>query len=146
MLQRIRICIRRLNLAAAVGAVCLHQAINAALKSTGDLGEVAEGSKKNIRTLYKPPPLTVRQVFQKFKEISTIAGAKSGMKKGNIVKSLLAAGSGLEGRYIVRALQGKMRINMVSINSSFRTVFGGGCCGRVVQLPPPSCVLSSCMI
>eukprot|EP00750_Incisomonas_marina_P001214 INCI10990.2.p1 GENE.INCI10990.2~~INCI10990.2.p1 ORF type:complete len:751 (-),score=167.97 INCI10990.2:251-2470(-) len=88
------------------------KAINAALKSTGDLGEVAEGSKKNIRTLYKPPPLTVRQVFQKFKDISTIAGAKSGMKKGNIVKSLLAAGSGLEGRYIVRALQGKMRINM----------------------------------
>ena len=67
--------------------------INAALKETGDLGEVAEGSKKSIRTLYKPPPLTVRHVFKKFKEISTIAGAKSGVKKGNIVKSLLAAGA-----------------------------------------------------
>ena len=115
--------------------------INKSLKEKGDLGFVAEASKKSIRTLYQPPPLTVRHVFKKFKEISRITGAKSGAKKGGIVKSLLAAGSesltwlkifnlhsthsylytcmlgsGLEGRFIVRALQGKMRINMVRVN------------------------------
>lgn len=53
---------------------------------------VVERSKKKIRTLYKPPPLTVRQVFEKFKAISRIGGSASGKKKGAIVKALLAAG------------------------------------------------------
>jgi DNA ligase-1 len=72
-------------------------AINADLKSAGDLGEVAEASKASMRTMWKPPPLTARQVFGKFKDISKTVGKESDKRKGNVVKALLAAGAWVGG-------------------------------------------------
>jgi hypothetical protein len=54
---------------------------------------VAENSKKSMRTLWHPPPLTVRKVFSSFKRISEIVGTDSGKHKGAVVKTLLAAGA-----------------------------------------------------
>lgn len=42
--------------------------------SMGDLGLVAKASRTNQKTMYKPAPLTVKSVFNKFKEIASLQG------------------------------------------------------------------------
>lgn len=44
------------------------------VKKTGDLGTVAEKSKSNQKTMFKPARLTVKYVFDKLKEISEMTG------------------------------------------------------------------------
>jgi len=44
------------------------------VKKTGDLGTVAETSKSNQKTMFKPARLTVKGVFDKLKEISEMTG------------------------------------------------------------------------
>lgn len=44
------------------------------VKKTGDLGTVAEKSKSNQKTMFKPSRLTVKGVFDKLKEISEMTG------------------------------------------------------------------------
>lgn len=44
------------------------------VKSTGDLGTVAEKSKSNQKTMFKPARLTVKGVFDKLKDISEMTG------------------------------------------------------------------------
>lgn len=41
---------------------------------TGDLGIVAEKSKSNQKTMFKPARLTVKSVYEKLKDISEITG------------------------------------------------------------------------
>lgn len=44
------------------------------VKKTGDLGTVAERSKSNQKTMFKPARLTVKAVFDKLKDISEMTG------------------------------------------------------------------------
>lgn len=44
------------------------------VKKTGDLGIVAEKSKSNQKTMFKPARLTVKSVFDKLKDISEMTG------------------------------------------------------------------------
>lgn len=44
------------------------------VKSTGDLGLVAEKSKSNQKTMFKPARLTIKSVFDKLKDISEMTG------------------------------------------------------------------------
>lgn len=44
------------------------------VNKTGDLGTVAEKSKSNQKTMFKPSRLTVKGVFEKLKEISEMTG------------------------------------------------------------------------
>ena len=62
------------------------------------------------KTLFKPKPLTVPFVFTNLKEIATTAGNASQTKKVSIITKLLAACQGDEAKYIVRSLEGKLRI------------------------------------
>jgi DNA ligase-1 len=79
------------------------------------------------KTLFKPKPLTVPFVFSNLKEIALSAGhsvshaivsptgacqypSQSQGKKVSIVTKLLAACMGEEAKYIVRSLEGKLRI------------------------------------
>jgi DNA ligase-1 len=79
------------------------------------------------KTLFKPKPLTVPFVFSNLKEIALSAGhsvsyaivlptgasqnlSQSQSKKVSIVTKLLAACMGEEAKYIVRSLEGKLRI------------------------------------
>jgi DNA ligase-1 len=48
--------------------------VKAEYVKSGDLGLIAMGSKGAQRTLFKPKPLTVNQVFKTLKEISYITG------------------------------------------------------------------------
>ena len=89
--------------------------VKQALEREGDLGTVAQASKGAQRALGfggTPPPLTIRKVYDSFKEIALLSGNKSMQKKKGIIKSLLVAASKNEPKYVVRSLQGKLRIGL----------------------------------
>lgn len=44
------------------------------VKKIGDLGTVAEKSKSNQKTMFKPARLSVKSVFDKLKDISELTG------------------------------------------------------------------------
>lgn len=84
--------------------------LKAELKKEGDLGLVAMNSKRSQKTLFKPRPLTVPFVFSSLREIALSSGHSSQAKKVSIITKLLAACQEMEAKYIVRSLEGKLRI------------------------------------
>jgi DNA ligase-1 len=105
--------------------------IKADQNEIGDLGLVAAKSRSNQPTMFKPKPLTVRGVFQGLKDIATIEGQGSQSRKVGGIKKLLSstdaalAGKGSKGvditkdhggpseaKYIVRGLEGKLRLGL----------------------------------
>jgi DNA ligase-1 len=97
----------------------------------GDLGLVAAKSRSNQPTMFKPKPLTVQGVFKGLKDIATIEGQGSQGRKVAGIKKLLSsadatsAGKGSkavdithekggpsEAKYIVRTLEGKLRLGL----------------------------------
>lgn len=78
----------------------------------GDLGTIAQESKGSQRTLFKPKPLTVPHVFQVLKEVAMISGNSAQSKKIGKIKGLLVACQESEAKYIIRQLEGKLRIGL----------------------------------
>eukprot|EP00186_Timspurckia_oligopyrenoides_P001533 CAMPEP_0182445126 /NCGR_PEP_ID=MMETSP1172-20130603/3362_1 /TAXON_ID=708627 /ORGANISM="Timspurckia oligopyrenoides, Strain CCMP3278" /LENGTH=758 /DNA_ID=CAMNT_0024640839 /DNA_START=236 /DNA_END=2512 /DNA_ORIENTATION=+ len=87
-------------------------------RKSGDLGDVAAKSRATQRTMFVPKPISVRSLFKELKAIGSTTG-KSAMnvKQQKIVKLLVSANQ-TEAKYICRALQGKLRINLAE-----KTVF-----------------------
>ncbi|KAJ7071047.1 hypothetical protein C8F01DRAFT_1362831 [Mycena amicta] len=126
LLQTVYLCINRLSpdyigVELGIGESLLIKAIGestgrsiatikADLKREGDLGLVAMSSKNSQRTLIKPKPLTLPVVFSNLREIALTSGHSSQSKKVSIITKLLAACQGVEAKYIVRSLEGKLRI------------------------------------
>ncbi|KAF7339486.1 DNA ligase [Mycena sanguinolenta] len=98
LLQAVYLCINRLS------------PDYADLKKEGDLGLVAMNSKNSQRVLFKPKPLTLSFVFANLREIALTSGHSSQAKKVSIITKLLAACQEFEAKYIVRSLEGKLRI------------------------------------
>lgn len=78
----------------------------------GDLGDVAASTRATQKTMFPPPPLTVRKVFSEFRAIAQMAGRNTQEQKKSRIVKLLVAASRLEAKYIVRALLGKLRIHL----------------------------------
>ncbi|KAI0735133.1 ATP-dependent DNA ligase [Earliella scabrosa] len=126
LLQAVYLCINRLcpdyvGIELGIGESLLIKAISestgrsmatvkADLKKEGDLGLVAMNSKNSQKTLFKPKPLTLPTVFKNLKEIALSSGHSSQTKKVSIITKLLAACQGQEAKYIIRSLEGKLRI------------------------------------
>ncbi|KAH9898363.1 ATP-dependent DNA ligase [Cubamyces lactineus] len=126
LLQAVYLCINRLcpdyvGIELGIGESLLIKAISestgrsmsvvkADLKKEGDLGLVAMNSKNSQKTLFKPKPLTLPTVFKNLKEIALSSGHSSQNKKVSIITKLLASCQGQEAKYIVRSLEGKLRI------------------------------------
>jgi len=78
----------------------------------GDLGIVAEASRSNQKTMFPPPPLTTKNVFDKLKKIAKTSGNKAQGEKVRIMMGLFVSAKGPECRFVTRHLQGKMRMGL----------------------------------
>jgi DNA ligase-1 len=88
-------------------------AVDEAYEKEGDLGVVAVQSRNSQKTLgfaMKPKPLNAPYVLEQFRLITQIKGEKAQARKVEIIKSLMIRCQGQEAKYIIRALQGKLRI------------------------------------
>jgi DNA ligase-1 len=96
-------------------------------KEIGDLGLVAVKSRANQPTMFKPKPLTVRGVHKGLMDIATVTGHGSQGRKVDSIKKMLSAADGhtsgkvditknkggpSEAKYIVRFLEGKLRLGL----------------------------------
>jgi DNA ligase 1 len=99
----------------------------------GDLGLVAAKSRQNQPTMFKPKPLTIRGVHQGLMKIATTEGQGAQGRKVDGIKKLLASadtnlakgqtvditkdkGGPSEAKFIIRALEGKMRLGLADKN------------------------------
>lgn len=78
----------------------------------GDLGSVALESRRLQATMFSPKPLTVNSVFAGLSEIAQASGQASQTKKINTIKRMLTACKGVEAKFLVRSLEGKLRIGV----------------------------------
>ena len=95
----------------------------------GDLGLVAAKSRQNQPTMFKPKPLTVRGVHEGLMKIALVEGSGAQGRKVDGIKKLLSAadtnlpkgqsidinidkGGPSEAKFIIRALEGKMRLGL----------------------------------
>lgn len=96
-------------------------------KEIGDLGLVAVKSRSTQPTMFKPKPLTVRGVHKGLMDIATVTGNGAQGRKVDGIKKLLSAadsqgtgkvditkdkGGPSEVKYIVRFLEGKLRLGL----------------------------------
>ncbi|DBB17196.1 hypothetical protein WJX82_005523 [Trebouxia sp. C0006] len=79
---------------------------------SGDLGTVASAARATQRTMFTPSPLTIPGVLKTFKEIASTEGSKSMEKKKGLIQKLVVGSRQNETGYIMRALQGKLRIGL----------------------------------
>jgi DNA ligase-1 len=99
----------------------------------GDLGLVAAKSRQNQPTMFKPKPLTVRGVHEGLMKIATTEGQGAQGRKVDAIKKLLSSadttlakgqsiditkdkGGPSEAKFIIRALEGKMRLGLADKN------------------------------
>ena len=103
------------------------QVIKADQKDIGDLGLVAVKSRSTQPTMFKPKPLTIRGVHQGLMNVATVTGSGAQGRKVDLIKKLLSAadahatvkaditkdkGGPSEAKYIVRFLEGKLRLGL----------------------------------
>ncbi|KAK6348161.1 hypothetical protein TWF718_005974 [Orbilia javanica] len=78
----------------------------------GDLGLLAYQSRNAQPTLFKPLPLTVEKIFQGLYKVATTKGDGAMTNKVGEIKKLLAACQGEEAKFLVRGLEGKLRLGL----------------------------------
>lgn len=115
--------------------------IKTELKKCGDLGDIAVTCKSKQKLIFPPPPLTVRSLYKDFRSIAEMEvflccvvheqGSKSQDRKMGVIKRLMVAARGEEIKYIIRGLQGKLRVGLAeqSVISAL---------AQAVVLTPPS--------
>jgi DNA ligase 1 len=83
----------------------------------GDMGALSEYavSKKNMVSLFQDhvmKSLTLSSVYGRLKKIADAIGSGSGKDKKNILKGLLIDSSPLEAKYLIKLINGEMRIGL----------------------------------
>lgn len=88
-------------------------AVQEAYKNEGDLGIVASQSRSSQSMLSfgaKPKALAATYVLEQLRLITRTIGNKSMDRKVDVIKKMMVACQGDEAKYLIRALQGKLRI------------------------------------
>lgn len=78
----------------------------------GDLGLIAQSSTNTVRTLKAPKPLTVHGLFESLLQIAKMTGHDVMKKKQDKIRHLLVCCRESEAQFVIKMLQGKMRINL----------------------------------
>ena len=88
--------------------------IKSQVSEVGDLGQVALTSRNSQATVsfFKPKPLMASTVLKTLQDIAKASGKDVQSRKKEMVKKMLVSAQGKEACYLVRALQGKMRIGL----------------------------------
>ncbi|KAF9286404.1 hypothetical protein BGZ68_002931 [Mortierella alpina] len=86
--------------------------IKADYAETGDLGVIAMNSRSNQPTMFKPKALTIPHVFKTLKDIASLSGNSSQKQKVDKIKLLLVSCRNKEAKYLMRSLEGKLRIGL----------------------------------
>ncbi len=109
-----------------------ENALKDMLRRYGDLGIVAEEAikKKRQTTLFsfeEEKKLTVEKVYENFEKIARAEGEGSQDRKIQLLAELLNLASPLEARYIVRTVEGKLRLGIadMTILDALSIAFGG---------------------
>ena len=102
------------------------------LQKLGDLGLVAEEATKkkkqtSLFTFEKKEKLTVEKVYENFEKIARSSGQRSQERKINLLAELLNLAEGIEARYIIRTIEGKLRLGIadMTILDALSIAFGG---------------------
>jgi DNA ligase 1 len=77
-------------------------AIKSDFEEHGDLGLVAQASRSNQSTMFKPKRLTCTAVFKGLKDVAMASGQSAVNKKMEKIRSLLVACEGSESKFIFR--------------------------------------------
>lgn len=77
----------------------------------GDIGVIAQKSRSKQRVMFKPKRLTVFEVWKGLNDIAKAEGSNSQQRKIGIINKLLTACEGEEAKFLMRSLEGKLRIN-----------------------------------
>lgn len=85
--------------------------VKAEYRKEGDIGVVAQKSRSNQRLMFKPKKLTMFQVWKELNEIAKSEGSNSQTKKIGIINKMLTSCEGVEAKFLMRCLEGKLRIN-----------------------------------
>ena len=80
----------------------------------GDIGALAEyaTSNKNMVSLFQQQPLTLLSTYDRLKEIADTIGSGSTKNKKKVLKGLLMDSSPLEAKYLIKIINGEMRIGL----------------------------------
>lgn len=76
----------------------------------GDIGVVAQKSRSKQRVMFKPKRLTLSEVWKCLNDIAKSEGSNSQNKKIGIINKMLTACEGNEAKFLMRSLEGKLRI------------------------------------
>ncbi|KAF4675378.1 tRNA ligase [Perkinsus chesapeaki] len=82
--------------------------------NAADLGEAALLSRVNQPMLFAPPPLTISKLYKELLVMSQAKGKDSQKLRKDIITKCLVAAKGEEAKYIVRTLQGRLRVGILS--------------------------------
>lgn len=80
----------------------------------GDIGALSEYavSKKHMTSLFQQEPLTLSFIHHRFERIADALGSGSDKYKKNILKGLLINSSPLEAKYLIKIINGELRIGL----------------------------------
>jgi len=98
--------------AVALASGAEQKRIKEEYKKTGDLGLVAGARTGRQQTLLPVEPLTLRSVFHAMKTVAATSGKDAVKTRVGIISGLLVAATSSEAKWIVRALQGKLRVGL----------------------------------
>ena len=103
------------------------------LKENGDLGSVAQNCRSNQKTMTSmlgkiSKPYSIKSVYATFLEISSLEGQNSQKQRGSKIQGLLMSAQPNEVKFLVRMLQGKLRIGasqptfLIALGYAFRRI------------------------
>ncbi len=98
----------------------------------GDIGALCEYavSKKKVVSLFQKQPLTLLYIYEHLKQIADTIGSGSSKDKKNILKGLLVDISPPEAKYLIKIINGELRIGLteglveIAISEAFHQDLG----------------------